>query len=187
MATIPSKFRAGDFVSWTDEEAPVGSQSIQVYLRTNAPSGAVISGTVSSGVWAFEISQVTSAALLAGSYLAQFVATVSGRTTTYREERFSVLPSLAFTGSATAFETRSKLEIDLDELDAKIKLIQKAQEYQVGMSGGSGFRRVTRANLDQMLALRENLVARIAREKRAEAIASGKPDPDTLYTVFSPV
>ena len=187
MTTIPSEFRAGDFVSWTDEKVPAGSQSVQVYLRTHAPSGAVINGTVSSGIWAFEISQVTSATLLAGSYLAQFVATVSGRTTTYREERFSVLPSLAFTGSATSFETRSKLEIDLDELDEKIKLIQKAQEYQVGMGGSSGFRRVTRVSLDQMLALRENLVARIAKEKRVEAIESGKPDPDTLYTVFSPV
>ena len=186
MSTIPSEFRAGDSVSWTEYEAPKGTTAIRAYLRTSAASGATVDATASADDWAFEIAANTTAVLTAGSYLAQFVATVATKPVTYREARFQVLPSLAYTGSQTAIETRSAARIRLDSVEAAIDaLTSGAQEYQIGI-GTSGGRRVRRADLKDLIEWRDRLKAEVRAEERADAIANGKGDPNTLYTRFTP-
>jgi hypothetical protein len=185
VATIPSEFRAGDFVSWTEYEAPEGTTAIRVYLRTSAASGATVDATASGSDWAFQVAETTTAALTAGSYLAQFVATVATKPVTYREVAFTVLQSLAYTGTPTAFETRSAAKIRLDNVEAAIDALSTgAQEYQIGI--GSGGRRVRRADLKDLIDWRDRLKAEVRAEERAEAIANGKGDPNTLYTRFTP-
>lgn len=185
MATIPSEIRAGDFVSWIEEEAPTGTTAIRVYLRTSAASGATVDATASGSDWALEIPAATTAALTAGDYLAQFVATVATRPVTYRETKFKVLPSLAYTGSPTAIETRSAKRIQLDQVETAINaLTTGAQEYQIGI--GSGGRMVRRANLKDLIEWRNQLKAEVRAEERAEMIANGQGDPDALYVRFTP-
>ena len=185
MSAIPAEFRAGDFVSWVESDAPAGTTAIRAYLRTNSASGAVLDATASGSDWAFEIPAVTSAALTAGAYLAQFVATVATNPVTYRETSFKVLPSLAFIGSPTAIETRSALRIRLDSVETAIdKLSSGAQEYQIGIGGGG--RKVRRADLKELIAWRDMLKAELLAEERAAEIANGKGDPNTLYTRFTP-
>jgi hypothetical protein len=185
VATIPSEFRAGDFVSWTEYDAPTGATAIRAYLRTSAASGAIVDATASGSNWAFAVDAANTAGLIAGDYLAQFVATVATKPVTYREVAFKVLPSLAYTGSPTAIETRSAARIRLDTVEAAIDaLTTGAQEYQIGV--GSGGRRVRRADLKDLIEWRDRLKAEVRAEERADAIANGKGDPDILYTRFTP-
>lgn len=185
MSTIPSQFRAGDFVSWVENDAPAGTTAIRVYLRTNTASGAVVNATASGNDWAFQISAATSATLTAGAYLAQFVATVATNPVSYREARFTVLPSLAFTGSPTAIETRSALRIRYDEIQEAIRVVTtQAQEYQIGVGGGG--RKVRRADLPELRKERDEIRAQLTTEERASDLANGKGDPDALYTRFTP-
>lgn len=185
MATIPTEFRAGDYIAWVETEAPAGTTAIRVYLRTNAASGAVIDASASGTDWALEISAATTATLTAGDYLAQFVATVATRPISYRETKFKVLPSLAYTGSPTAIDTRSAARIRLDQVEAAINaLTTGAQEYQIGI--GSGGRMVRRANLKDLIEWRNQLKAEVRAEERAEMIANNQGDPDALYVRFTP-
>ena len=185
MSTIPSQFRAGDFVSWVENDAPPGTTAIRAYLRTNSASGAVLDATADGSDWAFQVSAVTSATLAAGAYLAQFVATVATNPVTYRETSFTVLPSLAFTGNPTAIETRSALRIRYDEIQEAIRIVTtSAQEYQIGVGGGG--RKVRRADLPELRKERDEIRAQLTAEERASDIANGKGDPDALYTRFTP-
>lgn len=185
MSTIPTQFRAGDFVSWVESNAPAGATAIRAYLRTNAASGAVLDATADGNDWAFEVSAATSATLTAGAYLAQFVAIVATNPVSYREARFTVLPNLVFTGSPTAIETRSELRIRYDEIQEAIRIVTtSAQEYQIGVGGGG--RKVRRADLPALIQERDNLRAQLTAEERASDIANGKGDPDALYTRFTP-
>ena len=184
MSTIPTQFRAGDFVSWVENDAPAGATAIRAYLRTNAASGAVLDATASGNSWVFQVSAATSATLAAGAYLAQFVATVATNPVTYRETSFTVLPNLAFTGSPTAIETRSPLRIRYDEIQEAIRIVTThAQEYLIGV--GSGGRRVRRADLPELRKERDEIRAQLTAEERASDIANGKGDPDSLYTRFT--
>jgi hypothetical protein len=163
VATIPSEFRAGDYVSWTEYEAPTGTTAIRAYLRTSAASGATVDATASGSDWFFGVDAATTTGLTAGSYLAQFVATVATKPVTYREVAFKVLPSLAYTGSPTAIETRSAAKIRLDSVEAAIDaLTSGAQEYQIGV--GSGGRRVRRADLKDLATVNENCITVLSHE-----------------------
>jgi hypothetical protein len=185
VGVIPPEFRAGDFVSWVETDAPAGTTAIRVYLRTNAASGATVDATASGSDWLFEIPAATTATLTPGSYLAQFVATVATRPVTYREAAFTVLRSLAYTGGPTAIETRSPARIRLDNVEAAIDALSTgAQEYQIGV--GSGGRMVKRADLKDLIEWRDRLKAEVRAEERATAIANGSGDPDALYIRFSP-
>lgn len=185
MATIPSSIRAGDYVSWLETEAPVGTTAIRAYLRTSFPTGAALDAVAEGTDWKFELLAVTSAALNAGNYLAQFVATVAGNPITYREARFEVLPSLAYTMSPIAIETRSAARIRLDNVEAAIDaLTAGAQQYQIGV--GSSGRMVRKADLKDLIEWRDRLLAQVRAEERADDIANGKGDPNALYTRFTP-
>jgi hypothetical protein len=184
MATIPAEFRAGDFVSWIETEAPTSTTAITVYLRTSAASGATVNATADGSDWKFEIAAATTAALTAGNYLAQFVATVATKPITYREARFKVLRNLAYTGGVTAIETRSAARIRLDNVEAAIDaLTGGAQEYQIGV--GSGGRMVRKADLRALIEWRDRLKAEVRAEERADAIANGNGDPNSLFIRFT--
>jgi len=188
MATIPSQFRAGDYVAWTETDAPEGTTAITVYLRTRAASGAAIAATVNGdGTFDFSISSVTSAALAAGAYLAQFLATVDGQPQTYREVRFDVLASLSYTGSPTAFDPRSQAEKDLEAVEEAIRVLTtSAQEYRIGTGTANGGRMVRRADLAELIKWRDQLRAEVLKEQQASMIENGKGDPNKLYVRFTP-
>jgi hypothetical protein len=183
MATIPSQFRAGDSISWTEYDAPSGTSAIRAYLRTNSASGAIVDAVANSGNWIFNISAATTQLLTAGNYLAQFVATITGGSITYREESFTVLQSLVFSGNPTAIETRSATRIRFDKVEAAIDALSSgAQEYRIGI--GQGGRMVRRVDLPALIDWRNQLKADLVNEERATTIASGKGDPNMLYLRF---
>lgn len=186
MAAIPSQFSAGDQVVWTQELAPDGTTALVAYLRTNAASGATIAATGPvSGVWTFTLPAATTAAMAPGRWRLQEVATVNGEPKTINNGSFSVLQSLAYTGTPTAVDLRTEAQIQLDETEQAIRaLVRGAQEYWIG-SGDNG-RKVRRADLDQLIAWRDRLKGIVASEKRAEDIANGLGDSRRLYVRFTP-
>jgi len=188
MATIPSEFRAGDFVTWTETDAPAGTTAITAYLRTRAASGAAVTATANGdGTFTFSISAGVTSGLQAGQYLAQFLATVSGQPQTYREARFAVLPSLAFTGAATSVDLRTQAEKDLAAVEEAIRaLIAGAQEYRIGTGTGNGGRMVRKADLATLIEWRDRLRADVVKEQQADDIANGKGNPNRLYVRFMP-
>jgi hypothetical protein len=185
MTAIPSQFSAGDQVVWTQELAPEGTTALVAYLRTNAASGATIaaSGPV-SGVWTFTLPAATTAVMTPGGWRLQEVATVAGEPRTVNNGSFTVLRSLAYTGSPTAVDLRTDAQIKLDEVEAAIRaLVSGAQEYWIG-SGDNG-RKVRRADLKELIAWRDRLKGMVAAEKRAEDIANGLGDGRRLYVRFT--
>lgn len=183
MATIPAAFRQGDYVTWTETDAPEGASAIVCYLRTNAASGATISGVNTAAGWVFVIEAAATQLFTPGNWYAQFRATVDGNPVTYRQSLFAVERSLAYSGSAGAIDLRSQAEKDLEQVEAAIRLVSSsAQEYRIGV--GDGARVVKRADLPALIAWRDRLKAEVRKEQEAIDIASGKGDPSKVYVRF---
>lgn len=179
---FPPEIRAGDAVEWTDDLAPTAN-SYTYYLRTNAASGASVSGTLTNGIWTFTLTAGTTATLTTGKWFYQAVSVTAGAPTTQRYGGFDVTPSLAYSGSPTAVDLRSQAQIDLEGVEAAIRaLVSGAQEYRIGTA--SGGRMVKRADLAQLIAWRDRLKADVAREKLASDLANGKGDGRSLYIRF---
>jgi hypothetical protein len=169
MSAIPTQFTAGDRIEWQEVEAPVGTTAITAYLRTNAANGLMLLGVATADplVWDFLISSASSATMQPQAWQAQIVATVGSDTYTVRTAKFTVLPSLAYTGAATALDLRSQLEKDLQVVEDGIRaLVGGAQEYYVGT--GTGGRRVRRADLAELIKWRDRLRAEISAAKASE-------------------
>ena len=180
---FPSQIYVGDGVSWTDTLAPTAA-SYTYYFRTNAAAGASVSGTLSNGVWTFNLPAATTSGFTAGSWFYQAVSVTASVPTTQRTGGFTVAPSLTYAGAPTAIDLRSQAEIDLSAVDAAIRaLVSGAQEYRIGTPTGG--RMVKRADLAQLIAWRDRLKADVAREKLAESVANGKGDGRSLYVRFT--
>lgn len=179
---FPSEIRAGDAVEWTDDLATTANSYVY-YLRTNAASGASVSGTLSNGIWTFTLSSATTTGFATGKWFYQAVSITAGAPTTQRYGGFDVTPSLAYAGNPTAVDLRTQAELDLIAVEAAIRaLVSGAQEYRIGtVSGG---RMVKRADLAQLISWRDRLKADIAREKLATDLANGKGDGRSLYIRF---
>lgn len=180
---FPPEIYAGDAVSWTDTLAPTAT-SYTYYFRTNAASGATTSGTLSAGTWTFTLPAGTTAGFAAGQWFYQAVSVTASVPTTVRTGGFIVSPSLTYAGSPTALDLRSQAQIDLDAVEAAIRVLANgAQEYRIGTPTGG--RMVKRADLAQLIAWRDRLKADVAREKLAENVVNGKGDGRSLYVRFT--
>lgn len=181
--TLPPEIYAGDTVEWTDTRA-ITASSYTYYFRTNAASGASVSGVLTVDRWTFTLSAATTATFTAGNWYYQAVSVTAGAPLTERSGGLLVRPSLAFTGSATAVDLRNQTQIDLDAVEAAIRaLVGGAQEYRIGTPTGG--RLVKRADLAQLIAWRERLQADLARQRIAENLANGRGDGRALYVRFT--
>lgn len=177
--TIPATIYAGDSVSWSIEDAPESATGLTFYLRTNAASGAAVSGSWDGSVWQFSISAAISAGFIAGTWSYQAQATTPDGTFTIDTGTFTVKQSLSFTGNATAVDLRSTAKMRLDEVEAAIHaLATGSQEYRIGI------RTYKRPELQQLMAHRDQLKADVAREKIAEDLKAGRGDGRRLFVRF---
>lgn len=186
MTTIPTSFRAGDRVTWIEEDADDAATAVRAYLRTNSATGLTLTGTVVTGGWQFEITSTQSATLLVGDWQCQVAATVAGQQETVRVSSFRVLPSLVYTGSPAALDLRSQTQKDLDAVDAAIRALTTGgvQEYWIGT--GAGGRKVVRTDLAELIKWRDRLMAQVASEKREDDLANGLGDRRKVYIRFAP-
>jgi hypothetical protein len=189
--TIPAAIRAGDTVAWTlaattdalGNSISSASWTLTTYFRTAVSGEAVTAVGVadSSGGWTFTIAAGTTAGMDAGTWYWQAVATDGSSTITIGSGSLTVQPSLAYSGTAAAFDGRSQAEQDLEAVQAAIRSIisGKSKQYSIGT------RSFTSIDLPQLMQRESQLKAIVAREKRAEKIAAGLGDPGNLFVRFS--
>lgn len=180
----PLEIYQGDQSSWL-EHAPADTTALTVWLRgSGAGAGVEAPATDTPDGWRVTLTPQTTAAMAAGDWSLQAVATVDGVPQTVRRGSLTVRKSLVFSGAAGAFDDRSQAEQDLAAVEEAIRaLVSGAQEYQIGALG-SGGRKVRRADLAELIKWRDRLKSEVAREKRAESIAAGLGDPRRLYVRF---
>jgi hypothetical protein len=186
--TQPLELYQGDLTSWIESRVHPDATAVRVWLRA-ATAGAGVEAVASDTAdgWKVQLTAQTTATMAAGAWELQIVSTVNGAPLTTGRGSLTVRRSLAFTGTAGAFDDRSQAQKDLDAVEEAIRaLTTGAQEYQIG-SLGSGGRRVKRVDLPDLIVWRDRLKAEVTREKRAEMIAQGLGDPRRLYVRFTGV
>jgi hypothetical protein len=184
----PAEFYQGDRIRWIESRVAADATAVTVWLRAAAAgAGVEAQATNTADGWQVTLTAETTAAMAAGSWELQVVSVVDGAPCTTGRGSFTVRRSLAFTGTAGAFDDRSQAQRDLAAVEEAIRALSTgAQEYQIG-GLGTGGRKVRRADLAELIKWRDRLKADVAREKRAEAIAQGLGDPRRLYVRFGEV
>ena len=190
--TIPSKVRAGDILQWRDSEtedlfgnAITSTEcSVTYYLRTNTASEAhITSSSVYLSGWQFTVASAVTANFDAGDWYFQAVADKSGaEKQTILSGQFEVLPSLAYSGSATAYDGRSQIRKDLDQVQTAIRTVASGggvKEYKIGSRSAKKY------DLTELFQLEAKLKAELAREEASEKIANGLGNPRNLFVRFN--
>lgn len=165
----PTELYQGDWAEWIEDGVPDGATAVTVWLRgTAAGSGVQSAGQLTADGWRITLSAQVTAAMTAGAWALQVVATISGQPQTVRRGSLQVRKTLAFSGTAGAFDDRSQTEIDLAAVEEAIRvLVGGAQDYQIGE------RRFRRADLAELIKWRDRLKAQVMQEKRVQQINSG--------------
>jgi len=209
--TQPLQLYQGDTARWIENRVHPAATAVTVWLRgSGAGAGIEVQGVDTGDGWLIELLPGTTSLMAAGEWQLQVVCTVDaallttldgeyvttaggdplstiGAPITTGRGSFTVRQSLAFSGSAGAFDDRSQAQKDLDAIEEAIRaLVSGAVEYQIG-SLGNGGRKVRRVDLPELIKWRDRLKAEVAREKRAEMIAQGLGDPRKLYVRFGGV
>ena len=190
--TIPSKVRAGDILQWRDSEtqdvfgnAITSTEwSVTYYLRTNTASEAhITSSSAYLSGWQFTVASAVTANFDAGDWYFQAVADKSGaEKQTILSGQFEVLPSLVYSGSAAAYDGRSQIRKDLDQVQTAIRAVASGggvKEYKIGT------RQAKKYELAELFQLEAKLKAELAREETQEKIANGLGNPRNLFVRFN--
>jgi hypothetical protein len=181
----PANLYQGDRVSWLETGAPAKASALKVWLRsTSAAAGLEVNGTAADGGWDVVITQQQTAAMVAGAWELQVVATVDGAPLTVRRGALTVRKGLAFSGTPGTFDDRSQAQIDLAAAEEAIRaLTTGAQEYTIG-GLGTGGRKVRRPDLPELIKWRDRLASQVAQEKRAESLADGSAVSRKIRVAF---
>ena len=188
---IPRTITAADSLTWNDPSAVDGTGALvssaawtlTYYLRTNTASeGATVVGTAgAAGSWDFTIAASTTTAFDAGTWSWTARATNGALAMTMGSGSLTVLPSLVYTGTPTAFDGRSQAEIDLAAVQTAIRTIiisGGVSQYAIGS------RQATKLDLGALMKRESDLKGIVARERAAEKVAAGLGDPRNLFVRF---
>jgi hypothetical protein len=185
MAKIPPTLFAGDSISWveppTDDRGSDQWSSV-LWLRFNQANEALtVSGSPVAEGWRFTISAQTSGAMDFGTWYWQRRIARELESVTVGTGTVSVERSLAYTGSAAAFDGRSQARQDLEAVQAAIRAIVRGgavSEYTIGT------RRLKKMTLAELVMLEDRLKRDVSKEDRAQKIANGLGDPRKLSIRF---
>ena len=187
---VPDTIYAGDTVifdvpAFTDSigtEIASGTYTLTWYARTNiALEGATITGVAESTGWRVTVPSSTTAGFDAGLWTWQAIATSGSVQYTAGRGQFTVKATLEYSGDPTAFDDRSKAQIDLDYVQAAIRTLAQGgvvQEYTIGG------RSLKRYKMAELLQLRDALKAEVDRERRAEKVKQGLGNPGVTRVRF---
>lgn len=166
--SVPSKIYVGDNVEWVDAAVPSTATAVSVYFRTNtAGAGVVATGSLDEDTWTITLPATSTETMVAGSWAWQALASTPDGQVTYATGRVEVESSFAFVGTPDAVDLRTQAEKDLDAVEEAIRVLSSgAQSYTIGTATGG--RTFTRANLNNLVAWRDRLVARVAAERQAD-------------------
>jgi len=187
---VPDTIYAGDTVkfdvpAFTDSigtEIGSGSYTLTWYARTNTASeGAAIVGVAESTGWRVTVPKSTTSGFDAGLWTWQAIATSGSVQYTAGRGQFTVKATLEYSGTPSAFDDRSRAQIDLDYVEAAIRTLAQGgvvQEYTIGG------RSLKRYKMAELLQLRDALKAEVDRERRAEKVKQGLGNPGIAKVRF---
>lgn len=187
---IPAQVTNGDTVRWLDYPTtdvfglPIDSSThtLVYFIRANASDAAeTVTSTAQGSDWLFTwtVNEATT-----GTYYWQAQATKisDSSKTTLGSGQVAVLPSLAYTGTAAAYDGRSQAQKDLEAVQAAIRTLLAGgatKEYRIGN------RSIKRYDLAELIQLEGQLKAQVARENQAEMIANGLGNPRNMFVRFN--
>lgn len=164
---------AGDTVKWSED--PTNGRTSAAWamvcvLKDGAGHDNVtVNGVAnSSGGWDFTITDETTAAWTVGTHYWQIYVTKDGEKYTVGSGTMDVRAAVSSGGST--FDGRSQAQIDLDAVKAAIRARiagDATVEYTIGN------RSLKKEPLSNLIALRTQLEADVAREKQAKRLSDG--------------
>lgn len=190
---IPPKITAGTTVVWDDTPTtdvlgnPVDSSThtLAYYLRYNDALEAVTTSATASGTnWRNTLSSATSTGMHAGTWYFSALATKISDSSVIELGRgsFTVEASLAYAGSAPAYDGRTQAQKDLEAVQLAIRTLLaggSVKEYRIGQ------RNIKRYDLAELLQLEAKLKADVKREQAAELMANGLGNPRNMFVRFN--
>jgi hypothetical protein len=190
MPTIPSnepvELRAGDTWKWsrTDKVADYPSPTWTLKYRFKNQSGGFEIVATADGAGGFNVSvdKATTAALAAGTYAWQ--AEVDNGTERYTLELGGVLKVVAdfFTGTASAaLDQRTHARKMLEAIETAL---ESFGANPVMKSYTIGTRTYMRAEIPDLLVLRDRYRAEVQNEEARAALADGQPNPRIVRMRF---
>jgi hypothetical protein len=183
---VPLQIRAGDSITWTESPTTdnLGNEisppdwALNCYFN-NGSSDLTVSATVRNGLWKFTISAVDSADLKVGYYYYMIRATKDDEAITLASGRVEILPNIA--EATKGFDGRSQARKDLEAVQAAMRSIVSGGAVKSYTIGG---RSLTKMDMTDLIMLESRLKSEVVREERAQKIANGLGDPDTLKVRF---
>lgn len=187
---IPAQVTNGDTVRWIDlatvdvfgAALDSSTHTLVYYIRANASDAAeTVTGTTSGQNWSFSwtVNESTQ-----GTYYWQAVATslADSSKTTLGAGSLEIIASLAYSGTAAAYDGRSQAQKDLEAVQSAIRTLLaggSTKEYRIGN------RSIKRYDLAELLQLEAKLKADVVRENQAEMIANGLGNPRNMFVRFN--
>jgi len=187
---VPKLVYAGDtvifdvpaFTNSVGTQIDSGTYTLKWYARTNTASeGATITGVAEADGWRITVPSSTTTGFDAGTWTWQAIATYSTEQYTAGRGQFTVKATAEYSGDPSAFDDRSRAEIDLEKVETAIRTLATGgmvQEYTIGG------RNLKRYKMGELLQLRDNLKAEVDRERRAEKVRQGLGNPGVTRVRF---
>ena len=187
---VPKLVYAGDtvifdvpaFTNSVGEQIDSGTYTLKWYARTNVNhEGATITGVAEGDGWRITVPAATTTGFDAGTWTWQAVASYSTEQYTAGRGQFTVKATAVYTGQPSAFDDRSRAEVDLEKVETAIRTLAAGgmvQEYTIGG------RNLKRYKMGELLQLRDNLKAEVDRERRAEKVRQGLGNPGVTRVRF---
>lgn len=180
----PLKISVGDFIQWKKTDLastyPPATHSAEYILRLTAggASEILIPATERATYYLFEVPSATSSAYNAGFYHWQLevVQTSSGNRIVVERGDLEILVDLDNNGT----DPRSHAEIMVSKIES---LLQGRADKDVNSYSIQG-RSISKMSITDLIQWREYYRKEVARERRDNAIALGKPTKTTMKVRF---
>jgi len=176
------KFDVPAFLDSVGDQVDSATYTLTWYARTNVNAeGASVVGVAEGDGWRVTVGSSVTSSFEPGLWTWQAIATSGDLQHIAGRGQFTVKESLQYSGTPSAFDDRSRAQIDLDFVEAAIRTLAEGgvvQEYTIGG------RSLKRYKMSELLQLRDSLKAEVDRELRKEKINQGLGNPGVTRVRF---
>lgn len=172
VSGVPCKIRGGDTVRFSviSSDYPPSAWSAQFCLSRNGTAASPVTATESGDEYIFTLSAATTGALAVGTWqwMIRYTETSSSEVITGESGIIDVLPNLST--SQTASTAQALLTLVESQLTS---LFASGDTYTSVSFNGQSY---TKANVGELMRIRDRLKAEVIAERRANALANGFND-----------
>ena len=186
---VPAEIIIGASTTWDDVPTNdslgnvVDSSLWTLKYEFRGPTSLTITAATNGTGWRSTLTVTASAALTAGTYYWQAIATKGSPTVTDRLVLATgqMIAKANLTGVSGTYDGRSQAVLDLAAVQAAIRALSTGgvKSYTIGT------RQVTRVDMADLLLLESQLKAQVVKEQKAEKIAAGLGNPNNLFVRFN--